>query len=40
MLSGLSVLLFIVSALVIFSALSVQFGADSRIDSSDSRRSW
>ena len=40
MLSGLSVLLIVVSALVIFAVLSVQFGTDSRIDSSDPRRSW
>ncbi len=39
MLSGLSVLFIIMSALVLFAALSVQFGADSRIDSIDPRRS-
>jgi hypothetical protein len=38
--SGLIVLLIIVVALVLFDALAVQFGTDSRIDPRDPRRSW
>jgi hypothetical protein len=38
--SGLIVLFVIVAALVLFDALAIQFGTDSRPDPSDRRRSW
>jgi hypothetical protein len=37
---GLIVLLIVVAALMLFDALAIQFGSDSRPDPSDRRRSW
>jgi hypothetical protein len=38
--SGLIVLFIIVVALMLFDALAIQFGTDSRPDPRDQRRSW
>jgi len=38
--SGLIVLFIIVVALMLFGALAIQFGTDSRPDPCDRRRSW
>ena len=38
--SGLIVLFIVVAALMLFDALAIQFGTDSRRDPSDRRRSW